>query len=61
MIDRSIPARAKEAGVSTRTLYREIARGEGPPVTHVSERRRIIEDLPWAAWLRKRRRRKAHA
>jgi hypothetical protein len=53
--DKSVPARARQITVSPRTLYNVIARGEGPALTRVSERRVIIEDDVWADWLKTRR------
>ncbi len=53
--DKSVPGRARQIGVSPRTLYNVIARGEGPALTRVSERRVIIEDDVWADWLKTRR------
>jgi hypothetical protein len=46
---------ARQISVSPRTLYNVIARGEGPALTRVSERRVIIEDDVWADWLKTRR------
>ena len=52
---RTIPNRAKSVGMAARGLYGEIAKNRGPAVTYLSERRRIIEDGPWAEWLKARR------
>lgn len=46
---------AKRADITLRTLQREIARGDGPTVTHVTQRRRVILNEDGDAWLRARR------
>jgi hypothetical protein len=51
----TIPARASEAGLSTRAFQMEIEAGRGPKLTYVSPRRRIIQAEDMAAWLRERR------
>jgi hypothetical protein len=51
----SIAARAREIGVSPRTLQGEISAGRGPPVTHIGLKTKLIEDEPWAEWRRERR------
>ena len=47
---------AETAGFVRRTLERLIAVGEGPPVIHISVRRRGILDNDLEEWLLKRRR-----
>lgn len=47
---------AETAGFVRRTLERLIAVGEGPPVIHISVRRRGILDSDLEEWLLKRRR-----
>ncbi len=47
---------AKRADISTRTLDREIARGKGPAVVHISERRIAFIDEDGERWIRSRRR-----
>jgi hypothetical protein len=51
----SIAQRAKTIGVSTRTIYSEVAAGRGPKITFISPKVRIIEDEPWNEWLLSRR------
>jgi hypothetical protein len=46
---------AGRAGFVRRSLERPIARGEGPAVVHVSERRRGILEHDLEAWLLARR------
>jgi hypothetical protein len=52
--DLTIPARAASVGLSLRGLYKELERGRGPKITYLSERRRVILDADWNAWLRER-------
>jgi predicted DNA-binding transcriptional regulator AlpA len=52
---RSIEDRARESGISTKTLRRLIWRGEGPPIIRLSPRRIGISDRDWQAWLDSRR------
>jgi hypothetical protein len=56
LIGEDLSAFAKRADITLRTLQREIARGEGPVVTHVTQRRRIILNEDGDNWLRARRR-----
>jgi hypothetical protein len=52
---RTIPARAKQAGLSVRAFYVQIAKGIGPKITFVSTRRRIVTDPDFEAWMIERR------
>lgn len=47
---------ASRAGVVRRTLERQIEDGSGPPVVHVSKRRRGILESDLEAWISSRRR-----
>jgi hypothetical protein len=51
----TIPARARQANMSVRSLYAQIAKGIGPRITFLSARRRTIEDPDWDEWMRGRR------
>jgi predicted DNA-binding transcriptional regulator AlpA len=46
---------AKKAGLVRRSLERLLARGEGPPVIHLSVRRRGVLEHDLEAWLLSRR------
>ena len=46
---------AKRAGIVRRTLERLIAKGEGPAVIHLSERRRGVLESDLEAWLKAKR------
>ena len=47
---------AKRAGLVRRSLERLIARGEGPAIVHISDRRRGILESDLEKWLLSRRR-----
>jgi predicted DNA-binding transcriptional regulator AlpA len=47
---------AAQAGLSLRTVQREISRGEGPVVTQLSQRRIGVAEADADAWLASRRR-----
>ena len=47
---------ARRAGLVRRSLERLIARGEGPAIVHISERRRGILEQDLDRWLLARRR-----
>jgi hypothetical protein len=47
---------AERSDQSVRTLQRQIAKGEGPRVVEISERRRGILESDFEAWLLARRR-----
>jgi hypothetical protein len=47
---------AERAGIVRRSLERLIARGEGPAVVYISQRRRGILDCDLDKWLLSRRR-----
>jgi predicted DNA-binding transcriptional regulator AlpA len=46
---------AKKAGLVRRSLERLLARGEGPPVIHISIRRRGVLETDLNEWLLSRR------
>jgi excisionase family DNA binding protein len=47
---------ASRAGVVRRTIERLVAEGKGPPVVHISERRRGIIEEDLDKWIMSRRR-----
>ncbi len=51
----SISEAANRAGIVRRSLERLLAKGEGPPLVHISERRRGIIESDFESWVISRR------